>query len=373
MKNRRKTFWKTAGLAAALSFSLLAGVYASEPIVLETQGSFAVGGSTITHEGTFTSENFLSTDGQKAYGDHAYVFYQIPVQAKTYPIVFQHGGAQSKRTWETTPDGRDGFQNLFLRKGFSVYLVDQPRSGEANLSTKPVPETDTWGHNPMYGDKTLYMLSRVGTYPDNEHPQLWPGSQFPEGEENYDQFQRSWNIESGALDNDVNADALAKLLDKTGPAIVMTHSMGGTIGWRLPFRTDKVKAIVALEPGGTPFLFPENEMPEEEKAVFAPLSATAQGVSAENFNRLAKVPMLLIYGDYIPERPSKDVGPDKWRTELDMARQFVSAINRHGGDATLIHLPDLGIHGNSHFLMQEKNNQEIADIIENWLKEKGLD
>lgn len=56
-----------------------------------------------------------------------------------------------------------------------------------------------------------------------------------------------------------------------------------------------------------------------------------------------------------------------------MARQFVEAVNRHGGDATLIHLPDIGIYGNSHFLMQEKNNRQIADIIAKWLAEKGLD
>ena len=97
-----------------------------KPIGLETQGSFAVGGTTVTHPGTFSEEKFLSEDGQKAYGDHAYVFYQIPAHTRKYPLVFQHGGAQTKRTWESTPDGRDGFQNIFLRKHYSVYLIHQP-------------------------------------------------------------------------------------------------------------------------------------------------------------------------------------------------------------------------------------------------------
>lgn len=89
----------------------------TEPhIVLQTQGSFAVGGTTVKHSGTFSEQNFLSPHGQTAYGDHAYVFYQIPVNAHKYPLVFQHGGAQTKRTWESTPDGRDGFQNIFLKK-----------------------------------------------------------------------------------------------------------------------------------------------------------------------------------------------------------------------------------------------------------------
>ena len=56
-----------------------------------------------------------------------------------------------------------------------------------------------------------------------------------------------------------------------------------------------------------------------------------------------------------------------------MAEQFVAAINRHGGDATLVHLPDIGITGNSHFLMQERNNEEIMKLALAWLKEKGLD
>ena len=119
---------KNAFLGLSLSIGLMASMWSGTadanmkqvPIVLETQGSFAVGGTTITHEGEFSMEHFLNPEGQKAYGDHAYVFYQIPVHAKKYPIVFQHGGAQTKRTWESTPDGRDGFQNIFLRKGYSL-------------------------------------------------------------------------------------------------------------------------------------------------------------------------------------------------------------------------------------------------------------
>lgn len=81
---------------------------------------------------------------------------------------------------------------------------------------------------------------------------------------------------------------------------------------------------------------------------------------------------MLYYGDYI-KLGSDNVGEDKWGTEFAMAQQFVDAINRHGGDATLVHLPTLGIKGNSHFLMGEKNNQQLADLMADWLKERGLD
>ena len=196
MKRSLKTVLAAALLSAGL---MLGSLQAAEPIVLETQGSYAIGGSSVKHEGTFTQENFVSPEGQSAYGDHAYVFYQIPVNAKEYPIVFQHGGAQSKRTWESTQDGRDGFQNIFLRKGFSVYLIDQPRSGEAALSTKPKKAGEAWSDNPMYGDHTLFMLSRVGYFDENDQPKLWEGSKFPAGAESYDQFQRSWTIAAGEI------------------------------------------------------------------------------------------------------------------------------------------------------------------------------
>ncbi|OOF39262.1 hypothetical protein BKK49_08480 [Rodentibacter rarus] len=137
-------------------------------------------------------------------------------------------------------------------------------------------------------------------------------------------------------------------------------------------RSDKVKAIVSYEPGGTPFVFPETEIPKITKAKFEHLSATAIGVPMNDFMKLTKIPIVLYYGDYI-KLGSDNVGEDKWGTEFAMAKQFVDTINKHGGDATLIHLPTLNIKGNSHFLMGEKNNQQLADLMEKWLKEKGLD
>ena len=361
---------KTILKATALSM-MMAGTFAADkaPLQIAEQGSFTVGGSYVTHEGTFSQERFTSPEGQRAYGDFAYVKYQTPINAKKLPLIFQHGGAQSSPTWETTVDGREGFDTLFLRKGFSVYLLDQPRSGKANLSTKALDPATPWASNPMYGDKTFYILSRVGHV---EGDKAVPNAQFPPGEAAYQAFQQAWTIGSGPLDNDLNADVLAQLVNqqKDG-AILVTHSMGGTIGWRAAMRSPKVKAIVTFEPGGTPFVFPKNEMPKITKAKFEHLSTTAMGVPMEEFKKLTQIPIVLYYGDYI-KLDSDNVGEDKWGTEFAMAQQFVDAINRHGGDATLVHLPDIGIKGNSHFLMGEKNNVQLADLMESWLKEKNL-
>lgn len=333
------------------------------------QGSFTVGGRYVTHAGSFHPDRFTAPDGQRAYGDFAYVKYQKPVDARRLPIVFQHGGAQSSRTWESTVDGREGFDTLFVRKGYGVYLLDQPRSGKSNLSTQAVRPDTPWASNPMHGDRTLYLLSRIGHFDAQGRPV--PNAQFPDGERSYQAFQQSWTIGSGPLDNDLNADVLAQLVDRTGGAILFTHSMGGTIGWRAAIRSDKVKAIVAWEPGGTPFLFPENEMPRLTRARVEALGASAMGVPLDAFRKLTRIPIILYYGDYI-RVGSQNAGEDKWGTELEMARQFVAAVNRHGGDATLVHLPEVGIRGNSHFLMGEKNNRQLADMAAQWLEDKGL-
>lgn len=339
-------------------------------LTIAKQGSFSVGGAYVEHAGTFKPENFIAPDGQRAYGDFAYVKYQTPVNAKRYPLIFQHGGAQSSRTWESTVDGRDGFDTLFAKKGYSVYLIDQPRSGKSNLSTKAVTPDTPWASNPMYGDKTLWILSRMGHFDQNGKPVA--NAQFPQGEDAYQAFQQAWTIGSGPLDNDLNADVLAKLVNQTDGAVLVTHSMGGTIGWRTALRSDKVKAIVAWEPGGTPFIFPENDMPSVTKAKFEALSGSAMGVPMSDFKKLTQIPIVLYYGDYI-KVGSDNVGEDKWGTELEMAKQFVATVNKHGGDATLVHLPQIGIKGNSHFLMGEKNNAQLADLMADWLKQKGLD
>lgn len=356
--------------AAALLGLMLGGCAAHDPnvISLAEQGSFVAGGTVLQHDGVYSSENFLSPDGQQAYVDHAYAFYQIPVNARPLPIVMQHGGAQTKRTWESTPDGRDGFANLFLKADYAVYLVDQPRTGDAGASAVPVLPETPFGANPAYTSHSYFDLCRLGSF-----PQLFPGSQYPAGDEALEAFARSWTPYNGDLDNDVNAAGLAAVLERSGPAIVMTHSMGGTLGWRVPFISDNVRAIVALEPGGTPFIFPEGEKPEPVETVFAPLAASAMETSLENFEKLTKFPILIIYGDYIAAEPGGEVGPDKWRSEFLMAQQFAAAVNRHGGDATVIHLPDIGISGNTHFLMQELNNDRIAALIEDFLHQKGLD
>ena len=107
-----------------------------KPLLISEQGSFAVGGTVITNAGTFDPYK-PTPEGQTFRGDHAYVFYQIPQKARKFPLVMWHGIGQFSKTWETTPDGREGYQTIFLRRNFPVYLIDQPRRGNAGRSIVP--------------------------------------------------------------------------------------------------------------------------------------------------------------------------------------------------------------------------------------------
>ena len=104
-------------------------------------------------------------------------------------------------------------------------------------------------------------------------------------------------------------------------------------------------------------------------------AGTLEGVAVplSEFIRLTKIPIVVYYGDNIPEQPTANFGEDNWRVRLAMARLWRDAVNRHGGDVTLVHLPELGIRGNTHFPFSDLNNLQIADLMSKFLVEKGLD
>ncbi|KRB61542.1 alpha/beta hydrolase [Rhizobium sp. Root708] len=329
-----------------------------EPLTIQEQGSFAVGGTVSSTPGTFDN-NAPTSAGQTLHGDHAYVSYQIPSNPKPLPIVMLHGAFQSARSWETTPDGREGFQNIFLRRGYPVYLVDQPRRGRAGNST--VATTI----EPTPYDQLFFDQFRIGKWPN-----YFGNVQFSRDPAALDQFFRSVTPNTGPFDANVISDAMSALFDKTGPGILFTHSQAGGPGWLTAIKNPNVKAIVALEPGSG-FIFPEGEVPADMPSAAGTLKGEA--VPVADFEKLTKLPIAIYYGDNFPTEPTAERGQDNWRVRLAMAKLWVDAVNKHGGDATLIHLPDIGIKGGTHFLMSDLNNVEIVDQISKFLAEKKLD
>jgi hypothetical protein len=341
------------------TISLLSCISTKEkPLVIQEQGSFAVGGTVITNPGTFNPYNPIPA-GQTFRGDHAYVFYQIPVKARKYPLVMWHGFGQFSKTWETTPDGREGFQNIFLRRHFPVYLIDQPRRGDAGRSTVSATITPTPDEQQWFG------TFRIGIWPN-----YFEGVQFSRDSATLNQYFRSMTPSIGPIDINVNANAVSELFDKIGPAILVTHSHSGGMGWLTAIKNQNVKAIVSYEPGSG-FLFPEGEVPAPMPSSGGTLEAVA--VPMQEFMQLTKIPIVIYYGDFIPNEPNANPGQDGWRVRLEMAKLWRDAVNRHGGDVTVMHLPEIGIKGNTHFPFSDLNNVEIADLMSKWLKEKGLD
>lgn len=319
-----------------------------EVIRIAEQGSFAVGGTVLR-----------DSAGHTYHGDHAYVFYQKPVDARRYPLVFAHGVGQFSKTWETTPDGREGFQNIFLRRGFGVYLVDQPRRGNAGRSTETVTLT------PAFDKEVWFNRFRVGIWPD-----YFEGVQFSRDPEALNQYFRQMTPTIGSVDFEVYSDAYAALFERIGPAIFVTHSQGGPVGWQTLLKTRNIRAIVSYEPGGG-IPFPVGQVPEEGRVLT--LSKKTEGIEVpmDVFLEYTKIPIVVYYGDNLPET---DERPEiyEWTRRLHLMRRWAEMLNERGGDVTVIHLPEVGLHGNTHFPMSDLNNKEVAELMFQWLEERGL-
>lgn len=325
----------------------------SDVLSIAQQGMFSAGGTVITSDGTFDVSNYyMSREGSTSHVDHANVFYQIPENDTELPMVFLHGYGQSRMGWMTTPDGREGWSDMFLRKGHSVFLVDQPRRGEAGQTSV----AGTMSTEPS--DQTWYTQFRIGTYLDDEFTYN-EGSQFPQGEETLNQFFRQMTPDTGMdnangdqnIDNTVVAQAVAATIDevyeRTGKdSILVTHSQGGMPGWEAARYTDHIAAIVAIEPGMAP------------------------QVDGEDYQALVEknIPIAFYYGDYIGEEFTDVPAAGMWSMMASSADSFTDAYTAAEGTSTVVHLPDEGITGNSHFMFQELNNDIIADHIEAWMK-----
>lgn len=270
MKKSLKTL-----VLCALAAGLIAQSVHAEPLVIQDQGRFVAGGGIVTAPGNFDAKKPLDPAGQTYRGDHAHVFYQIPQSPHKYPLVMLHGAGQSSATWQTTPDGREGFQNIFLRRGFSTYLIDQPRRGIAGRSmvegtVTPKPDEQMW-----------FNQFRLGVWPD-----YFKDVQFSHDKQTLNQYFRQMTPNTGPFDINVIADAMSAVVDKTGPAILFTHSQGGGPGWYTAMKNSQVKAIVAFEPGSS-FVFPENELPAPMPSAFDTLKG--EPVPMEQFMALTKI------------------------------------------------------------------------------------
>jgi hypothetical protein len=284
--------------------------------------------------------------------------------------------ASSKKTWATAFDGhREGFIPIFLRRGYATYTTDLPRTAQAGQGCAPT----SYDPNDQWSIQNSVTNWRYGTWlPGEAAPTFYPGVQFPTDDpEALDEFYRVQTPEFDAPENEeVETNALAVLLDEIGPAIMITHSSTGIRGWITALKSDRIAAIVSYEPGD--FIYPAGELPPALAMANGGLQTPGREVPLEDFLALTRMPVQIVWGDYIPRAlDPRHVGPlgtlDSRRRNVERARLMVEAINRHGGDAQNVILPDIGVTGNTHFPMLDLNNVKIADLLSEFLAEKGLD
>ncbi|NOU77489.1 alpha/beta hydrolase [Paenibacillus sp. LMG 31459] len=322
-------------------------------LVIAEQGIFSAGGFTVTSDGTFDPKDQWeeSGAGQTSHVDHANVLYQLPENETGLPMVFLHGYGQSRMGWMTTPDGREGWSDMFLRMGHGVFLVDEPRRGEAGMtSVSGEISTKTL-------DQRWYTQFRIGRW-ENGKSVTNEGSQFPNDEASVDQFFRQMTPDTGMksdmgadFDNETVAKALAETIDevytRTGKnSILVTHSQGGGPGWTAARYTDHIAAIVAIEPGGAPAADSEDYKTVTEK----------------------KIPVTFYFGDYIDNGDPSIQATGMWQMMRQACYDFAEAYTAQGGISTVVDLPKEGITGNDHFLFQDLNNDVIANHIEKWIQ-----
>ena len=333
---------------------------------LSKLGSLSYGGT------VFHNEN-----GDTIHEDSGYAQYFIPEKARNYPMIFWHGLGQSGVCFERTVDSQEGFMQDFLSDNWPCYIVDQPRRGRA-ARTRSLPKELM---SPSAAcESGVWTGFRLGTWFPPESPKAFSNLAFPMTPLAIDQFMRQQCPDGGEEPRtneyleELGAN-MGELIKQAGPSILFTHSMSGKYGWfTAMYGGDNLKAIISYEPG-CQFAWPDGQFPDVDSPVLDIID-TYMGmlsVPMEDFLKLTKIPIRILYGDNITKVPIADYGQDKWRVAVERGRKFVELINSYGGDAQLIQLPEIGITGNSHSGFQETNHAQIADYVKAQLHELGLD
>ena len=379
---------KKIGLAAASALSLPAAACgsasddAAAPAAYE-RSFFYAGGAYVE------DDKGVRMEGQ------AYVEVLTPAEVRQpYPLVFIHGSMQTSTNWMTTPDGRMGWADYFVREGYAVYLVEQPMRGRS-------PNGPDDGPVDVVAPKDVEMLFTDGpgagakVWPQAARHTQWPGEgpgKGKRGDPVFDAFYASQSptVMDGVLTQERNRDAGVALLDRIGPAVLVTHSQSGAFGWLIAdARPELVRAIVTLEPSGPPF-----------EHIFAALGLSPNPPKAHEWGvtdiPITYEPAAQSPEDLLVEREETPAGEGRSQClqQASPPRKLINLVDvpvlmltgeasyhalydhctanfliQAGVPVTHVRLEDHGILGNGHMLMVEKNNLEIAALANDWIIE----
>jgi len=318
------------------------------PLVLKAQGSFFVGGDKA--EQTQVELGGLGPGGHITV-NQMYVRYMVPQGGDgNVPVVMVHGATLTGKSWETTPDGRIGWDEYFVRKGHPVYVPDQVGRGRSGFNqalfndvragSAPAGNLPPWLR---FSDEVVWPNFRFGAKPGEPYPD----SQFPLGAVDELSKQGVPDVSFGGLPTpNPTFKALSDLASQLNGAVLMGHSQSG----RFPLEAallnpSATKGLVLVEPGN----FPSRYTDEQVKI-------------------LAAVPILVVFGDH-RDTPTGISSRPSWKLSFDGCQELIGRLKAAGGQAQMLDPAERGIRGNSHMIMQDKNHLQIADLILKWIDE----
>jgi hypothetical protein len=346
ISTRWSSTWRVALLGGALAAMAAlpepASAQMTGPIMLQSEGSFFVGGQDEQSDGLApAATGTLSPNGTWTV-NQMYVQFQRPYKVSHLPIVLIHGCCLTGKTWETTPDGRMGWYEYFVRQGFPTYVIDQVARGRSGFDMTAINEVAQGkadaSHLPYIfsaGHESAWTIFRFGP----QFPDAFPGQQFPiwtaapEGE-----FWKQMvpDLNRSLPQPTPTVAALSQLSIGLAGAILVSHSESGVFPFQAAhISTQGIAGIIAVEPG----------------------ACTNLDVAA-----VAKIPTLILFGDYVSQFAN-------WSANLQACTDFATQVKAAGGNIQVLQLPSLGILGNSHMLMQDRNNLVVANLLVQWIQQ----
>jgi pimeloyl-ACP methyl ester carboxylesterase len=329
------------------------------PLVLKSRGSFYVGGQTVAQ--TSNQVSFLPVlpfRDDTVTINQMYVEFMVPQGHSKVPLVLMHGATLSGKSYDTTPDGRMGWYEHFVREGHPVYVPDQVGRARSGFNQAVFNDVAAGIVSPTLQPKFFRLGDHWGAWTNFRFgPQ--PGVPYPETK-----YPVAKAAELSKQDiPDINTvlptpnptfKALADLARKLDGAVLLSHSQSGDYPLQAALTDARgIKGIVMVEPG-------------------ACMGGIGPVWTEPQIAQLARIPILVLFGDHVEQ----DTGTPLtflWQDSFNGCKAFIARINAAGGNAQMLWPPARGIYGNSHMIMQDTNNLEIGDWILSWVEHNVKD
>lgn len=315
------------------------------PLQLKARGSFYIGGHGV-------EQSFVELGSQRAADrvtvDQMYVEYMEPVGPAKTPIVLIHGAGLTGAAFDTTVDGRMGWFEYFVRRSHPAYVVDQVGRGRSGFDQSTFNRVGAGEADPATLPRITRMGDRIASWinfrigPDATR--AYPDTQFPVEAIAALSRQGVPDLIASLPSPNPNYSALSMLAARLHGAVLLGHSQAGDYPMEAALLDPGlVKTMVLVEPG----------------------RCNSETYTDAQIATLSKIPLLVVYGDHL-DTPTGVAGPG-WQERYHGCGRLIDRLNKSGGRAEMMYLPAMGIHGNSHMMMQDSNNLAVADVILRWI------